>query len=220
MSTDNLQTRVDGDISDNIGTTLAVNVSAVNANANTVAFKKMFTTFKKKSEEHEKLIGSLAKHVKTLMARTRAVLPLGATKLRGRRLDFATPPDRPGKTQDNPTAENLDKTTPAVTWKNLENLPPTERETEDNEREQFDLDPSNQSDNSDEDVDVHLRRTRSRVVRHDFSFEKPMTEEEENLFWVEQEKLLEEQARITHNKHRQAQKTADDDSEEIRNLRD
>ncbi|KAF3551819.1 hypothetical protein DY000_02007983 [Brassica cretica] len=169
MSTDNLQTRVDGEISDNVGTTLAANVSAVNAKANTVTFEKMFTTFKKKSEEHEKLIGSLAKHVKTLKAKTRAVLPLKATKLRGRRLDFATPLDRPENTQDNPTAENLDETTPAVTWKNLENLPPPERETEDNEREQFDLDPSNQSDNSDEDVDVHPRRTRRRVIRHDSS---------------------------------------------------
>ena len=109
MSTDNQQTRVNGDISDNIGTTLAANVSTVNANANTAAFEEMFTAFKKKSEEKEKFIGSLAKHVETLTARTRAILPRGPIKLRGRRLEFATPLDRPGNTQYNPTAENLGK---------------------------------------------------------------------------------------------------------------
>ncbi|KAF3501061.1 hypothetical protein F2Q69_00043515 [Brassica cretica] len=64
MATDDQQTRVNGDINnDNVGTTPAANVSAVNANANTAAFEEMFTTFKKKSEEHEKLTGFLAKQV-------------------------------------------------------------------------------------------------------------------------------------------------------------
>ncbi|KAF3570171.1 hypothetical protein F2Q69_00059646 [Brassica cretica] len=88
------------DINDNIGTTPAENVSAVNANAKTTAFKM-------KSREQEKLIGSLAKQVETLTARTRAVLPRGTTKVRGRRLDFATPLDRPGSAQDNPTEKTL-----------------------------------------------------------------------------------------------------------------
>ena len=49
MATDNKQTRVNGDINDNVGPTPAVNVSAVNANANTTVFEEMFTAFKKKS---------------------------------------------------------------------------------------------------------------------------------------------------------------------------
>ncbi|KAF3493266.1 hypothetical protein DY000_02053195 [Brassica cretica] len=69
---------------------------AVNANANTAALEEMLTTFKKKPEELEKLIGSLAKQNETQTARTKAVIPRGATKLRGRRLDFATSLDRPG----------------------------------------------------------------------------------------------------------------------------
>nr|VDD54862.1 unnamed protein product [Brassica oleracea] len=81
MVTDDQQTRVDEDINDNIGTTPAANISAVNANANTASFKEMFTAFKKMSEEQEKLIGYLAKQVETLTARTRAILPHGATKL-------------------------------------------------------------------------------------------------------------------------------------------
>lgn len=129
----------------------------------------MLTAFKKKSEEHEKLIGSLAKHFETLTERTRSVPPREDTKLCGRRLDFATPLDRPGSTQEDLTREKPDETTPAVTRKNLENLPPPPRETEDNEREQIYLDPSKQSDNSDEDVVIHPRKTRSLAARHDSS---------------------------------------------------
>ncbi|KAF3509242.1 hypothetical protein F2Q69_00010030 [Brassica cretica] len=79
----------------------------------------MFTTFKKKSEEHEQLIDSLAKHFETLTERTRAVPPRGDTKICRRRLDFATPLDRPGSTHEDLTREKLDETTPAVTRKNL-----------------------------------------------------------------------------------------------------
>lgn len=45
-----------------------------------------------------------------------------------------------------------------------------------------------------------------------------MTEEEENIFWVEQKKLAKEQAEITR-KRRRGQKTANDDLE-IHDLRD
>ena len=56
--------------------------------------------------------------------------------------------------------------------------------------------------------------------RQNSSFEKPMTDEEENIFWVEQEKLAEEQAWISHSKRRQTRKTAGDDLDEICDLRD
>lgn len=105
MTTDDLnngQTRNNGDDVN----TPAGNVSAVNADANTAAFeeyKKMISTFEKKSEEQEKLIGSLAKQVETLTARTRAVLPRGTTKFRGKRLDFATLLDKTGNAQGDPS---------------------------------------------------------------------------------------------------------------------
>ncbi|KAF2571604.1 hypothetical protein F2Q70_00003890 [Brassica cretica] len=60
-----------------------------------------------------------------------------------------------------------------------------------------------QSEHSDKDADVNPRRTRSHTGLLDSSFEKPMTEEEENVFWGEQEKLAEEQARFTCGKRRQ-----------------
>lgn len=87
--------------------------------------------------------------------------------------------------------------TPIVTRQNLKNLLPPELETEDNEVERVNLDPSDQSDHSNEDADVHSRRTRSRRTRKNSLFDKPMMEEEENIYLVEQEKVAEEYARIT-----------------------
>ncbi|KAF3496673.1 hypothetical protein DY000_02053614 [Brassica cretica] len=63
------------------------------------------------------------------------------------------------------------------------------RERKDYEVERVNLDPSGQSDHLDEDIDVHPRRTRSRVNQLDSSFEKPMTEEEENFFWANKKNL-------------------------------
>ncbi|KAF3569355.1 hypothetical protein DY000_02016283 [Brassica cretica] len=75
-----------------------------------------------------------------------------------------------------------------------------------------------QSDHSDEDTDVHPRRTGSHANRESSSFQKPMTEEEENTFWAEKQKLAEEQTRITLNKCRQNRKADGDDLDEIRDL--
>ncbi|WZZ60271.1 hypothetical protein YC2023_060378 [Brassica napus] len=58
----------------------------------------MFTTFSRKSEEEDKVISTLSKHVETLTARTRVVLPHGSTRVHRRRLDFATPVDKQGNT--------------------------------------------------------------------------------------------------------------------------
>ena len=62
----------DNDVThDNTENTLAANVSGVNANANTVAFKddkQMFSAFEKKSKEQNKLMDSLAKQIETRTA--------------------------------------------------------------------------------------------------------------------------------------------------------
>ncbi|KAF3507496.1 hypothetical protein F2Q69_00007487 [Brassica cretica] len=64
-----------------------------------------------------------------------------------------------------------------------ENLPPPNGSNEGEEIKRIDLDISDQSDHSDDGADIHPRRTRSQSARQDASFEKPMTEEEENLYW-------------------------------------
>ncbi|KAF2603513.1 hypothetical protein F2Q70_00025563 [Brassica cretica] len=184
MTTDDRQTCADdGDTHDIVDKTPAANVSAVYANANTAAFEEMFTAFKKKSEEQEKLIGFLAKQVETLTARTKVVLPRGATKLCGGRLDFATPLGRIANTRDKSSGQATNETAPAAAQK----------------------DPSDHSNPSEKETYVHPRRTRSRAARDDSSFDKPMMEEEENIFWVEQEELAEKQARITRSKREDVQ---------------
>ncbi|KAF3514521.1 hypothetical protein F2Q69_00006482 [Brassica cretica] len=116
-------------------------------------------------------------------------------------------------------SQNPDETVPPGAQPTAGNLPPAAGSNEGGDFKQIDLDISDQSDHSDGGADVHPRRTRSQSTRQDASFEKPMTEEEENLYWVEQEELAENQARIHRSQRRQASKAARN-PDEIHDLRE
>ncbi|KAF2557568.1 hypothetical protein F2Q68_00016407 [Brassica cretica] len=125
--------------------------------------------------------------------------PANAAALEEFKKMFATCEKRPGAAQERPSGQNPSEKSP-IKKGNSESPPPPAKASEDNGVEQVDLDPSDVSNNTDEDVDRHPRRTRSRFTRESSPFDKPMTEEEEILYWNEQEELAEKQTELTRSK--------------------
>ncbi|KAF3569693.1 hypothetical protein F2Q69_00060246 [Brassica cretica] len=188
--------------------TPAGNVSTVTKNDVILdQMKEMFASAQKKSDEQGKLVASLATLVETLTAKAKSKIPHGATRAcSGRRLDFKTLSERATRAYKNSSGQNPDETVSPGAQPTAENLSPPVGSNEGGDIERINMDISDQSDHSDGGADVHPRRTRSQSARQDASFKRPMTEEEENLYWVEQEELAENQSRIHRSQRRQARK--------------
>ncbi|KAF3571152.1 hypothetical protein F2Q69_00059327 [Brassica cretica] len=178
------QTHDGTSVNANAERTSAGNVSMVTTNAILDQMKEMFTSAQKKSDEQGKLVASLEKQVETLTTKAKRKNPRGATRARsGRRLDFETPSDRATRADKDSSGQNPDETVPPGAQPTAENLPPPAGSNKGGDFGRIDLDISDQSDHSDGGAGVHPRRTRSQSARQDASFEKSMTEEEENLYW-------------------------------------
>ncbi|KAF3506323.1 hypothetical protein F2Q69_00006703 [Brassica cretica] len=145
---------------------------------------EMFASAQKRTDEQGKLVASLTKQVETLTAKARSKAPRGTTRAHsGRKLYFKTLGNRAAHADKASSGQNPDETLQPGAQPTAENLPPPTGSNEGDEIERIDLDISDQSEHSDDGADIHPRRTRSQSARQDASFEKPMTEEEENLYW-------------------------------------
>ncbi|KAG2307618.1 hypothetical protein Bca52824_027366, partial [Brassica carinata] len=102
-----------------------------------------------------------------------------------------------------PKEPTPEETAPKGQQTTSQNLPLPAAGNKESDVERIDLDISDRSDPSDEDADIHPRRTRSQSARQTVSFDRPMTEEEEELYWMEQEELAEDQTRIYRDQRRQ-----------------
>ncbi|KAF3556347.1 hypothetical protein F2Q69_00012926 [Brassica cretica] len=126
----------------------------------------------------------------------------GTTRARsGKRLDFETPGNRAAHADKASSGQNPDETLQPGAQPTMENLPPPTESNEGEEIERIDLDISDQSDHSDDGADIHPRRTRGQSARQDASSERPVTEEEENLYWATDFIVMEEEMKILSQKY-------------------